>query len=99
MPTFVTRPEPEPSPESPEALFRTLRPMDGSVSYLWSHQADMLRAYQSNALRDADVAIELPTGSGKTLVGLLICDWLRRSRHERVAYLCPTTGRVTGNTT
>jgi hypothetical protein len=32
----------------------------------------------------------LPTGSGKTLVGLLIGEWLRRKNKERVVFLCPT---------
>ena len=90
MPRFVTRRDEEPTAESPEALFRALRPVNGAVSYLWSHQADMLRAFQVIAPQQADVAIELPTGSGKTLVGLLIGEWRRRIAQERVAYLCPT---------
>ncbi|AOW90899.1 hypothetical protein BC342_35160 [Streptomyces olivaceus] len=39
---------------------------------------------------NADVAIELPTGAGKTLVGGLIGEYRRRTHRERVAYLCPT---------
>ena len=31
----------------------------------------------------------LSTGTGKTLIGLLMGDFVRRSRQERVAYLCP----------
>lgn len=38
-----------------------------------------------------DVALELPTGTGKTLVGLLVADWRRRRSGERVAYLGLTT--------
>jgi hypothetical protein len=86
---FVTRAEQEPTPESSEALFYALRRRDQSVSFLWSHQADMLRDYHRVADSDADVAIELPTGSGKTLVGLLVAEWRRRVRQERVIYLCP----------
>ena len=37
-----------------------------------------------------DLALELPTGTGKTLPGLLIADWVRRVRSARVAYACPT---------
>ena len=37
----------------------------------------------------ADVAIELPTGAGETLVGLLLAECRRRANSERVAYLCP----------
>jgi Rad3-related DNA helicase len=35
------------------------------------------------------VALQLPTGSGKTLVGLLLAEWRRRKFGERVVYLCP----------
>jgi superfamily II DNA or RNA helicase len=35
------------------------------------------------------VAIELPTGAGKTLVGCLIAEWRRRKNQERVAYVSP----------
>jgi hypothetical protein len=34
--------------------------------------------------------LQLPTGSGKTLVGLLLAEWRRRKFKERVVYLCPT---------
>lgn len=74
--------------EDPEALFRDLR--NRSVQGLLAHQADMLRAYQQSAIEASDVAMQLPTGSGKTLVGLLLGEWRRRRFNERVAYLCPT---------
>jgi hypothetical protein len=41
-------------------------------------------------LKSKDLAFEMPTGSGKTLVGCLIAEWRRRSKSERVAYLAPT---------
>jgi Rad3-related DNA helicase len=37
-----------------------------------------------------DVALQLSTGSGKTLVGLLIGEWRRQRFQEKVVYLCPT---------
>ena len=74
--------------DSPEALFRDLR--NRQVPGLLSHQADMLRQYQQRAIESANVALQLPTGSGKTLVGLLIGEWRRRSFQEKVVYLCPT---------
>ncbi|MCH6161483.1 DEAD/DEAH box helicase family protein [Streptomyces sp. M600PL45_2] len=40
--------------------------------------------------RSKDLAFEMPTGSGKTLVGCLIAEWRRGSMSERVAYLAPT---------
>jgi len=75
------------STESPEALFRDLR--SRSVEGLLSQQADMLRKYMDH-VDDLDVAMQMPTGSGKTLVGLLIAEWRRRTRRERTVYLCPT---------
>jgi hypothetical protein len=37
-----------------------------------------------------DLAIELPTGTGKTVPGLLVADWRRRKFGTQVAYACPT---------
>ncbi|MEW4566162.1 DEAD/DEAH box helicase [Bremerella sp. JC770] len=72
----------------PEALFRDLR--NRTVEGLLSHQSDILRRYIGEAFDEPDVALELPTGSGKTLVGLLIAEFRRVTRQERVLYLCPT---------
>jgi hypothetical protein len=74
----------------PETLFRDLRGRSPEIRHLWSHQADLLRAYYQQFQQTKDVAIELPTGAGKTLVGLLIAEFRRQSFNERVAYLCPT---------
>ena len=49
-----------------------------------------MRSYADTALETPDVALQLPTGSGKTLVGLLIAEWRRRRNQERVVYLCTT---------
>ncbi len=75
-------------PDNPEALFRDLRKK--TIPGLLSHQADVLRSYIAIHSKHADIALQLPTGSGKTLVGLLIAEWRRRKYAERVVYLCPT---------
>lgn len=54
------------------------------------HQREVLRNYADKAVDVGDVALQLPTGSGKTLVGLLIAEWRRRKFGEKVVYLCPT---------
>lgn len=54
------------------------------------HQKEMLEAYANEFVDSSDVALQLPTGSGKTLVGLLIADWRRIKFGERGVYLCPT---------
>lgn len=69
-------------------MFRDIRVR--KVQGLLSHQADILRAYVGEPMKARDVALQLPTGSGKTLVGLLIGEWRRRKNGERVVYLCPT---------
>jgi len=76
-------------PEGPEALFRDLKTRSPQIQHLWAHQADILRAYQAQA-KQKDIALELPTGTGKTLVGLLIAEWRRLSMGERALYVCPT---------
>ena len=77
------------SAANPEALFRDLPRLAHGPKHLWAHQADILRDYL-NHQNDPDLAIELPTGAGKTLVGMLIGEWRRRTFNERVVYLCPT---------
>ncbi len=54
------------------------------------HQQQVMRNYAELPPDVRDVALQLPTGSGKTLVGLLTAEWLRRKNRERVVYLCPT---------
>jgi superfamily II DNA or RNA helicase len=90
MPRFNLREDQGDTPESPEALFRDLRPRDRAVRDLYLRQGDVLRAYHALEPQPPDVALELPTGAGKTLVGLLIAEYRRRALDQRVAYLCPT---------
>ncbi len=90
-PRFRRQGTPPPVPADPESLFGELPHGPRGVPALWSHQADLLRAYtDSEHVNAADIALELPTGSGKTLVGLLIADWRRRRHRHRVVYACPT---------
>lgn len=74
--------------ESPEKMFLDFS--DRKLKGLLTHQGKILSEYQSQAMQAKDVAIKLPTGSGKTLVGLLLADWRRRSTGERAVYVCPT---------
>lgn len=74
----------------PEGLFKELKNRSTDIHDLYAHQADILREYYAKHLDSSDVSLELPTGSGKTLVGLLIGEYRRRFRGERVLYLCPT---------
>ncbi|QSE87527.1 DEAD/DEAH box helicase (plasmid) [Rhodococcus pseudokoreensis] len=89
-PRFKKRQEPAAASADPESLFGDLPRTPHGVGALWSHQADQLRTYSKKHQKSPDVALELPTGSGKTLVGLLIAEWRRRALRERVVYACPT---------
>lgn len=74
--------------ESPAEFFRTLT--QRALPDVMPHQKEVLKKYGDSFLTAPDVALQLPTGSGKTLVGLLIAEWRRRKFGERVVYLCPT---------
>jgi hypothetical protein len=71
---------------TPVELFHDLRPR--KIAALYAQQQSLLSSYAKHT--DApDVALQGATGSGKTLVALLIAEW-RRRRNERPLYLCPT---------
>lgn len=76
--------------ESAERLFDDLPRARDGIPSLWAHQADVLREYHANHLKTEDIALELPTGAGKTLPALLIAEWRRSQLGHRVVYACPT---------
>lgn len=84
---FKKAPPPSVVPDSPEKILLALprRKIPG----LLLHQGELMRGYATRAVDAPDVALQLPTGSGKTLVGLMIGEWRRRKFRERVVYLCP----------
>ncbi len=61
-----------------------------AASSLWTHQGDVLRAYAEKYRDASDLALELPTGTGKTLPALLIGEWVRRQGEGPVVYATPT---------
>lgn len=75
-------------PDSPEKLLLDLprRKIPGVLP----HQQELMKSYVELGAEQADVALQLPTGSGKTLVGLLVGEWRRRKYNEKVVYLVPT---------
>ncbi|WP_417446123.1 DEAD/DEAH box helicase [Kangiella sp.] len=75
-------------PESPDLLFRELSRR--RFPDVLPHQKEMMVKYTNEGQTCSDVALQLPTGSGKTLVGLLIAEWRRRKNNERIVYVCPT---------
>ncbi|MEU9939054.1 DEAD/DEAH box helicase [Streptomyces lavendulae] len=77
-------------PDDPLQLYRMLAVTNRGPAAVWGHQQDVLRSWHQEKSEASDVAIELPTGAGKTLVGGLIAEFRRRTSQDRVAYLCPT---------
>lgn len=59
-------------PNAYETLFSKHR--SAAVPSLWPWQTEILQQYTTV---DGDAAVELPTGAGKTLIGLLAGEQLR----------------------
>lgn len=76
---------------SPQDMYQDnkLKKIMGPLDY----QTAMLDLYIKN-MEKRTVALELPTGSGKTLVGLLIGEYRRRKNKEKILFLCPTNQLV-----
>ena len=75
-------------PDSPDKLLLELPRR--TIPDVLPHQQEVMRNYADLPTDIGDVALQLPTGSGKTLVGLLTGEWLWRKNQERIVYLCPT---------
>ncbi len=86
----VPRRQEEAPPETPEQLYDGLTVTDPNIGELWRRQSHVLGRYYQDHRDGSDVALELPTGAGKTLVGLLIADWRRLVTGESSAFVCPT---------
>lgn len=65
-----------------ETLFARHR--TAAIPELWPWQKEVLAAYEP---LEVDVAVELPTGTGKTLIGLLAAEEFREQGRGPVAYL------------
>ena len=85
---FVTRKRDIVNFSSPQEMYDDYK--NRSINGIQDYQSKMLDLYMKEGLDKSDVAIELPTGTGKTLIGLLIGEYRRRKFHERVVYVCPT---------
>ena len=79
-------------PDSPEEMYEDYK--NKKIKGLVAHQADVIRGYLELQSHHKDLALQLPTGSGKTLVGLVIAEWRRQKFGERVLYICPNNQLV-----
>ena len=72
---------------NPNQLFKTLSlNPSGQIKRLWAIQEEVLEIYFTKLKDSKRVAIELPTGSGKSIISLLILEMWRRIG-KRVAVL------------
>lgn len=78
--------------ENPAAHLKTLT--QRNIQDVYPHQKTTLIRYAEEESARSDIALQLPTGGGKTLVGLLIADWRRTRFGERAVFLCPTVQLV-----
>jgi len=73
---------------NPLKIFETLT-LRGTVENIWDPQSEALRSW--DAVRGKkDVVIEMNTGGGKTLIGVLIAQSLVNETAGQVLYVCPT---------
>lgn len=77
---------------TPQEMYRDYR--ERKIKGPLDYQSKMIDVYMSEGIKKGDVAIELPTGSGKTVIGLLIAEFRRRKFKEKVVYLCPNNQLV-----
>jgi hypothetical protein len=72
----------------PLKIFEALT-LRGTVENIWDPQSDALRRW--HLVRDKqDIVIEMNTGGGKTLIGLLMAQSLVNETAGQVLYVCPT---------
>lgn len=85
---FVTRKRDTTNFTSPQEMYDDYK--SRKINGIQDYQSKMLDSYMEKGIDKSDVALELPTGTGKTLIGLLIAEYRRRKFRERVVYVCPT---------
>jgi tetratricopeptide (TPR) repeat protein len=72
---------------NPNQLFKTLKlKANGQIKGLWDNQKEVLDLYFNKFKDSKKLAIELPTGSGKSIVSVLILEMWRQTG-KRVAVL------------
>ena len=82
---------------TPQEMFQDnkMKNIIGLIDYQSKMIDNYMSTIQENGrIKDKHVAFELPTGSGKTLIGLLICEFHRRKYHHKALFLCPTNQLV-----
>lgn len=77
-----------PAPILPSDIFHSLPRSDTKFDYLRDVQGEVLKAWHIRR-NERDIVIKMNTGSGKTLVGLLMLQSLLNEEIGPALYLCP----------
>ncbi len=81
---------------TPQEMFQDNK--QKTIKGILDYQSQMLDHYlttlNNSSIINKNVAFELPTGSGKTLVGILIAEFHRRKYNRKCLFLCPTNQLV-----
>lgn len=78
--------------DTPQQMFDDYK--NKTIDSPYDYQSDMINLYLKEEKNIKDIALELPTGTGKTLIGLLIAEFRRRKYKEKILYLCPNNQLV-----
>src|SRR5690348_9582294 len=78
---------------NPKDIFKSLT-LRGTVQNIWEPQAEALGTWFDKYRQESDVVIQMTTGGGKTLVGLLIAQSLVNETKGKILYVCPTNQLV-----
>jgi RAD3-like DEAD/DEAH box helicase len=87
FPSIGPRPTP---PRSYEEFWNSLQ-REPKYEYYYAHQLKILEDYEKIPAAQHDIAICLPTGSGKTVIGLCLSRFSQIRQKQLVLYLSPYT--------
>lgn len=81
---------------TPQEMFQDnkLKTIKGILDYQSQVLNHYMETLNGSNIINKNVAFELPTGSGKTLVGILIAEYHRRKYQRKSLFLCPTNQLV-----
>lgn len=89
----LTKPNLSRPATNPRDIFARLPRMEAAPNDLWHGQASALDEWNTHRTK-RDVLLSLNTGSGKTIIGLLIAQSLVNEGVHNVIYCCPTIDLV-----
>ncbi len=85
---FKITPKKRSKETNPLKIFETLT-LRGTVENIWDPQSEALRGWHASRQKK-DIVVEMNTGGGKTLIGLLMAQSLVNETGGQVVYVCPT---------